>query len=341
MPSQPLERTTRSKGAAAAPTGSAPITTTAKGARIRGSQWQETTRMRASARAARTGMVKIPSMDSNDSCSCLKNEYGPGYGNCTACPVGTSAKAGANYALGSCSCPDDTYGPGFGECTPCPLNGTSTSLKNIGVYSCQCPAGFAMSFNHFVNGVKQDPTCVPALFCDGVLDMISSKCWKLFNDKSETWGGGEQKCLDWETPASDAFANDPDYFETPGHLASIITREDLTLATQIFDDFGFVKGGGIWTGANDMEADGTWAWSDGSTFTYIPALWGTNEPTNGNAEHDCGLFYENWKEAGTNMFTPLLSDTKCTAKRMALCTKSPNPCISGNNECSLNAECID
>eukprot|EP00961_Rhodomonas_salina_P239374 3233827-Rhodomonas_salina.2 len=56
---------------------------------------------------------------------------------------------------------------GYGSCTACPDGATSLAGFNYGVYACTCPAGTALSYNYFVNTVKQPPQCLPSAHCDG------------------------------------------------------------------------------------------------------------------------------------------------------------------------------
>eukprot|EP00961_Rhodomonas_salina_P219516 2967117-Rhodomonas_salina.3 len=68
---------------------------------------------------------------------------------------------------------------------------------------------------------------------------------------------------------------------------------------------------------------------------------GADEPNDSGGGEDCGSLWKRWYGYGTNTLTPLFNDYRCTNKFPGLCSKSPNNCISGNNECSPNAECID
>eukprot|EP00961_Rhodomonas_salina_P012549 169021-Rhodomonas_salina.1 len=59
-------------------------------------------------------------------------------------------------------------------------------------------------------------------------------------------------------------------------------------------------------------------------------------------EH-CATVRKTWFQMPVNQRKPLLDDYRCERTDVwgVLCTKSPNKCISGNNQCSDNAECVD
>ena len=69
--------------------------------------------------------------------------------------------------------------------------------------------------------------------------------------------------------------------ELGGHLASVHSSEENDFI------FGLVDKQKVWIGANDLNTEGVWVWSDGSAFDY--RKWRSGEPNNmGKEGENCG-----------------------------------------------------
>ena len=73
-------------------------------------------------------------------------------------------------------------------------------------------------------------------------------------------------------------------------IASIHSAEENA------DAFALTNRRDTWIGINDMQTEGTWVWSDGSTVGYTN--WAPGEPNSYEGDEDCAIFWsggEYWK----------------------------------------------
>ena len=111
----------------------------------------------------------------------------------------------------------------------------------------------------------------------------SGNCYKL-NQDLLTWEDAAKKCS-----------------EIGGHLASVHSDEENNFIFQTSNNAV------TWLGGNDMSAEGSWIWSDGSSRSYTN--WNSGQPNN-NGNQDCqtiGYYAEKW------------DDDRCTVKRQSIC----------------------
>ena len=117
----------------------------------------------------------------------------------------------------------------------------------------------------------------------------NNKCYRVFFDQYE-WGTAENICVN----------------QYDGHLASPSTDSEHNFVNT------YVLGGhnfGVWVGGNDIAAEGTWRWSDGSEFKFT--AWHSGEPDGGNAQ-DCILL---------NRHDNVWVDEYCYAKWRFVCER--------------------
>ncbi len=105
--------------------------------------------------------------------------------------------------------------------------------------------------------------------------------------------------------ARDGRAADADCVKQKGHLISIHTQavQDF-LVTEAFA----IQGGDWWVGLNDIKAEGTFVWTDGSKLDYLH--WNGGEPNNAG-EEDCA----NITQGGGGQW----NDLACGAGRPYIC----------------------
>ena len=89
------------------------------------------------------------------------------------------------------------------------------------------------------------------------------------------------------------------------HLVKIETKEE--------NDFlvGNFSGYNSWIGANDIEKEGSFRWTDGSPLIFTD--WGQDEPNNSGGGEDCAHIYI----LKNNMW----NDARCTAKFFFICER--------------------
>ena len=119
--------------------------------------------------------------------------------------------------------------------------------------------------------------------CPGGWILWNGNCYKQ-NQDPLNWKDAEKKCT-----------------EIGGRLASVHSDEENNFIFQTSNNAV------TWLGGNDMSAEGSWIWSDGSSRRYTN--WNSGQPNN-NGNQDCqtiGYFAEKWDDDG------------CTAKRQSIC----------------------
>lgn len=105
-------------------------------------------------------------------------------------------------------------------------------------------------------------------------------------------------------------------------LASVTSKSEFAVLYQICDSPGY----NCWLGANDIDSEGNWVWSDGSDNSLLTSstnhIWWTGEPNNCCGGEDCG---HSWAVGGT---TPSINDIPCSQLFASIC-KKPQGCPSG------------
>ena len=124
---------------------------------------------------------------------------------------------------------------------------------------------------------------------DGWL-MYEGKCYGHPKDKKLSWADAESYCQSWSAGA---------------HLASIRSAEE-----QKFVQVNFP--GNIWLGGSDTANEGTWTWSDGTSWIYSD--WHSGEPNNAGSGQDC--LWGNWHDHDLKW-----DDNTCEHKTLFLCKK--------------------
>ena len=116
--------------------------------------------------------------------------------------------------------------------------------------------------------------------------MYKGSCYAYAKDSYKSWADAEAHCKN----------------ETGAHLASIHSAEELIFVQSNFPRY-------IWFGASDIRREGTFEWSDGSSWNY--SAWKPGEPNN-NGNQDCLV---------GNAKDHKWDDDHCEEKKMFLCKK--------------------
>ena len=106
--------------------------------------------------------------------------------------------------------------------------------------------------------------------------MLDSNCYKVFRSKL-SWQDAENYCV-----------------REGGHLASIHSKEENDFVAKLASPV--VGRAEPWIGGNDLTAEGSWAWSDGSTFSFTS--WGNSPSQPDNAGNNENCLTTNWWNAG-------------------------------------------
>ncbi|XP_061439608.1 asialoglycoprotein receptor 1-like isoform X2 [Rhineura floridana] len=109
--------------------------------------------------------------------------------------------------------------------------------------------------------------------------------------KAKQWGGAEETCR-----------------AQRAHLASITSRKEMEYLSKE------ARGKPFWIGLSDHQAEGTWAWTDGTKYNKNISFWGPGQPDNwhGAPQHqeDCVQVTDFW------------NDVSCTYSYRAFCKKT-------------------
>ncbi len=85
-------------------------------------------------------------------------------------------------------------------------------------------------------------------------------------------------------------ASSKTYNGLPGHLATITTQAELDFLSSVFPELH-----GVWIGASDSVAEGTFRWAAGPETGQIVnmtnGMWAPGEPSNGPAD-DCVVIWD-------------------------------------------------
>ena len=94
--------------------------------------------------------------------------------------------------------------------------------------------------------------------------MFDSKCYRQPEGIATDWADAESMCQNMSPGA---------------HLASIHSREEQKFVEDNFPPTA--KNPHIWLGGSDTNEEGSWVWTDGSSWDYTS--WTENEPNNNHA----------------------------------------------------------
>ena len=97
--------------------------------------------------------------------------------------------------------------------------------------------------------------------------MYKGSCYAYAKNSYKTWADAEAHCKN----------------ETGAHLASIHSADELEFVQNNFPR-------NLWLGASDARKEGTWVWSDGSSWDY--SAWNSGQPDNYMGRNQCLL--GNW-----------------------------------------------
>ena len=99
-----------------------------------------------------------------------------------------------------------------------------------------------------------------------------------------------------------------------GELASIHSAEQNAEAYALASSLDASSNYYAWIGFNDLTAEGTWAWSDGSTVDYTN--WNDGEPNNSaNGNEDCAHIFG----------SALWNDATCSSTMASICNVGLSP----------------
>ena len=118
----------------------------------------------------------------------------------------------------------------------------------------------------------------------------NNNCYKRITELL-TWKDAETMCV-----------------ESGGHLTSVHSPEENTFLNEVS------KKAITWLGGNDISKEGSWTWTDGSSWRY--KNWGETEPNNYDGKEDClniGHGADKW------------FDDQCLTKRQAICKRHVCP----------------
>ena len=93
-------------------------------------------------------------------------------------------------------------------------------------------------------------------------------CYEAFTAVPQTWADAQSICAG-----------------RGGALVRIDSDTENAIVT------GLANGNRAWIGGNDLTTEGTFLWTDGTTFAVTYTNWRTGEPNNGNGnfQEDCAL----------------------------------------------------
>jgi len=117
----------------------------------------------------------------------------------------------------------------------------------------------------------------PPVPCPAGWKSFNSHCYKVFKER-RSWADAAERCV-----------------EEGGELASIESSQENDF---IFTMLGNQKIDRYWIGASDKMEEGTWKWSDGTSWKYTK--WNGINPNDGGVGEDCleiiGNFKGEWND---------------------------------------------
>ena len=176
---------------------------------------------------------------------------------CVACATGSYGPPGSSSASSCELCEAGKYGDvePVEVCTDCSAGKYNADAGSTSDAACvACATGYYSASS----GASSASSCVPGSSRYTALNL------KRIGDIGETWTSARAICI--------ARSSD---------LVSIQSPEELSIVV------GLCDGDTTWIGANDVDSEGTWVWSDGTPFTYS-GFWATGEPNDWGSNEDCG-----------------------------------------------------
>ena len=113
-----------------------------------------------------------------------------------------------------------------------------------------------------------------------------------WNEKAMTWPEAEDYCRNQS-----------------GHLASVTSHAINDYIVKGKNKRGLNR---LWFGGSDLEAEGTWRWTDCSPWEF--EFWKSGEPNNNWGAQDCLNFYPTWEAAW--------DDQRCKNSAPFLCSQA-------------------
>lgn len=149
--------------------------------------------------------------------------------------------------------------------------------------------------------------------CGSSWKQLGSHCYNFFGEKL-TWTAAQARCV-----------------REGGHLASVQSLEE----NQFLDGLRRLDSSSektVWIGGTDIDAEGSWLWSDGSAWKYTN--WHSEEPNNSGGSEDCVQI----REGGE------WNDDSCSKTRTFICEKQGlisyvMGCSGGDSCCTDTARC--
>jgi len=125
--------------------------------------------------------------------------------------------------------------------------------------------------------------------------MFKGKCYRHPKDNKLSWADAESYCQSWSAGA---------------HLASVHSAGEQKFVQNNFPQ-------NIWLGGSDINKEGRWIWSDGTSWSFSD--WIPGQPSNYGSGEDClqGNAYnaeKNWRDLKWN-------DSPCRSEHLFLCKK--------------------
>ena len=122
------------------------------------------------------------------------------------------------------------------------------------------------------------------------------------------WDLFDERCYLWVTNQTKSWSDAENFCQNEGgHLVSV-TNEGV-------NDYMLIRVGQrqVWIGANDQRQEGTWEWTDSSTFKFTD--WAPGQPGKERSEN-CAEFYN------TNEYQRGWNDLDCEASLNFVCTRN-------------------
>ena len=102
--------------------------------------------------------------------------------------------------------------------------------------------------------------------CGGNWTQFGVHCYKYFGERL-SWYDAQARCE-----------------QEGGHLTSIHSAEENLFVTSL-QPKDSARDSGIWIGGNDIDTEGIWEWTDGSTWNF--QIWRYGEPNAAFINEDC------------------------------------------------------